>query len=335
MAERQRYYRRIIHISAEDIPNVKLGLLQRELGETPTNEKLIDGVLTFEEYVQRLHTWDKVRAHIGLFGKFWEGGETLLYPPTWIDRAERLALYLKNKQRIARGVGVDPGEGSANTAISVVDEYGLIKLYSEKTPDTDRVVDLVIDIILRYGIAPERVLIDRGGGGKQHADQLRKAGFNVRTLHFGDKPSLPPQRYKTQFQQKVDDRENKSAYLNVRAQMYYQLRILLDPGSDDRDYTSESAWLELAEDRQRIVGEIRGFTIPHEYTKLREQMSPIPLLTDSEHRIKIPPKHKRDAKSKEVTLTDIIGYSPDELDSLVLGIHAMQMASIRTTAGAV
>lgn len=334
MAERKRYFRKIIHISAEDIPNVRIGILEQRLGE-PISPPVIPGVLTYEEYVQRRTTWDKVRQHVGLSGRFWEGGETLLYPPTWIDRAERLALYLKNKTRIARGVGVDPGEGSANTSICVVDEFGIIKLYSEKTPNTDRVIDMVIDIILRYGVPPERVLIDRGGGGKQHADQLRKAGYQVRTIGFGDKPSIEPQRHRTMFQQKVEDRENKSTYLNRRAEMYYKLRILLDPGSDDREYSSESAWTEVSAERQRIVGEIRGFTIPHEYHKLREQMSPIPLLTDSEHRIRIPPKHKKDAKSKETTLVDIIGYSPDELDATVLAIHAMQMSNVRTTAGAI
>lgn len=330
-----RYYVKIIHICAEETPNVEYGLLQKKLGETPTNEVLVEGILSYDEYVKRKNTWDKIRQHIGLGGKFWDGGESLLYPPAWLDRAERLALFLKGKIRIPRGMGVDPGGGRANTAIALVDELGLIKLEGRKTRNTTVAVDMIIDYIHRYNVPPERVLIDRGGGGDVHADNLRKAGYNVRTVGFGDKPAMFPQRHKTQFNQKVQSVERRQLFVNRRAEMYYSLRVLLDPGDDERDYTSDRAWSEVAAERERIIGDIRGFTIPHEYHELRRQMAPIPLLTDSENKIRMLPKQKKDHKSKEITLMDLIGHSPDELDALVLAVHAMQMSTYRATAGAI
>lgn len=334
----ERYYRKVIYISAEDSPNVRLGLAQQRAGIEPTGldekgQPLVPGILTWDEYVKRRRTWDKIRQRIGLDGRFWEGGETLMFPPNWLDRAERLALFLRDRTRIARGMGVDPGEGTANTAISIVDELGLIKQVSEKTPDTNRVIDFILEIMHEYNVTPERVLIDRGGGGKQHADRLRASGINVRTIGFGDKPSVEPQRHKVQFGQKVETNERRYAYFNRRAEMYGELRYMLDPGTDDRDGL-ERAYEEVAQGKGRIVGDIRGFAIPHEYHRLREQLAPIPMKFELE-RLKLPPKNKRDPNSKEQTLTDIIGYSPDEADSLVLAIHAMQQSNTRTTAGAV
>lgn len=331
-----RYHRRIIRISAEDSPNVRLGLAQLAAGETPTNEIVCPGVITYREFRKRQRTWDKIRQCIGLYGRFWEGGETLMFPPSWLNRAERLWLFLKGRQRIARGMGIDPGEGEANSAFAVVDELGLIDLVSVKTPNTQEIITICLDMMKRFNLTPERVLFDRGGGGKQHADNLRAMGYNVRTVGFGDRPSIELKRGMTQFNEKVQAQERRSVYLNKRAEMYGEFRNLLDPQDDDRDYDSEAAWKEVAADKKRVVGDIRGFTINPAYTRLREQLAPIPLLRDSEGRLWLPPKHKKDPNSKERTLVDLIGYSPDEADAVVLAVHAMQTANNqRTTAGAI
>lgn len=333
--ESPKYYRRVFQISAEDSPNVQYGLLQEEAGITPTNDILVPGVITYQEYKYRRATWDKIRQWIGLDGKFWEGKEMLMFPPSWLTRAERLAIYLQGKTRIARGIGVDPAEGGDSTAISVVDELGLIELISEKTPNTNVIVEMVLDSLHKHNVPPDRVLFDRGGGGKQHADRLRAMGYPVRTVGFGESPAIEPKRGRVQFTEKVDVREQRYTYANRRVQMYDALRILLDPMTDERDYDSESAWKEVAESRQRVVGDIRGFAIPHIYSKIREQLSPIPLKFNHEQTMVMPPKSKRNTltASKELTLTDLIGYSPDEADSLVLAIHAMQMTSHLSKAG--
>lgn len=333
MAERQRYYRKVIHICAEDSPNVRLALAQKACGLPITNETVVQGVLSYEEYVIRRATWDDVRQRIGLDGRFWEGAEVLMYPPAWLDRAERLHYYLKDRPRIARGIGCDPGEGSANTAIAVVDEFGLIEMISERTPDTNRIVDMLLEVMYRYNVSAERVLLDRGGGGKQHVDRMRAKGINIRSVAFNDKPSIEPQRHMTQFRQKVEARERRYAYFNKRAEMYGELRNLLDPGYNE-DLASEQAYRELAQSRERSIDELRGFALPV-HQRLRQQLSPIPLKFELE-RLKLPPKYKKSPDSKEVCLTDIIGHSPDEADALVLAIHAMQtVTQMRSVAGAI
>lgn len=333
MTERQRYYRKIIHICAEDSPNVRLALAQKACGLPVTNEMVVPGVLSYEEYVIRRATWDEVRQRIGLDGKFWEGSEVLMFPPPWLDRAERLHYYLRDRPRIARGAGCDPGEGSANTAIAIVDEFGLIELISKRTPDTNRIVDMLLEVMYKYNLDPSRVLVDRGGGGKQHVDRMRAKGFNIRSVAFNDTPSIEPQRHSALFRQKLEARERRYAYFNKRAEMYGELRNLLDPGYNE-DQASEQACQELAQFKERSVDALRGFALPV-HPRLRQQLAPIPLKFELE-RLKLPPKYKKSPDSKEVCLTDIIGHSPDEADALVLAIHAMQTATQqRSVAGAI
>lgn len=333
MSERKRYYRKIIHISAEDSPNVRLALAQKACGIPVTGEQVIKGILSYEEYIIRKSTWDEVRQKIGLDGRFWEGSEVLMFPPSWLDRAERLHYYLKDRTRIARGIGCDPGEGSANTAIAVVDEFGLIEMVSERTPDTNRIIDMLLEVMYRHNISADRVLLDRGGGGKQHVDRMRSKGINIRSVAFNDKPSIEPQRHTALFKQKVEARERRYAYFNRRAEMYGELRNLLDPGYNE-DLVSEQAYRELAQSKERSVDELRGFALPV-HQRLRQQLAPIPLKFELE-RLKLPPKYKKSPDSKEVCLTDIIGHSPDEADALVLAIHAMQsVTQMRSVAGAI
>ncbi len=335
----KKYYRKIIHISAADTPNVRLGLAQEAAGEIPTGEingePYTKGVLTWQEYQYRRRTWDKVHQSIGLDGKFWEGGETLLYPPQWLNRAERLYLYFKGRHRIARGMGIDAGEGWANTSIYVVDEIGVIDRISQKTPNTNDVIRLTLDMMHKHKLPSDKVLFDRGGGGKQHADRLREMGYPVRTQAFNDKPSSVDRRTRTPFKERVDVKEKKSAYLNVRAEMYGELRVLLDPGIDLLDYDSQIAWQEVSTEKQRNLSEIKGFALDPDDYRLREQLAPVPFLQDGEGRMYLPPKNKKNPNSNERTMIDIIGYSPDEADALVLAIHAMQMASHQSKAGAI
>ena len=69
--------------------------------------------------------------------------------------------------------------------------------------------------------------------------------------------------------------------------------------------------------------------------ELRKQLAPIPLIYDEEGRIKLPPKNKRLSSSSETTLTDLIGHSPDEADSVVLAVYAMEVLAKRPKAGAI
>lgn len=306
-----RYYRKVIQIRAEDSPNVKLGLLQERMGETPSNEIIVPGVLPFDMYKKRRATWDQVRQCIGLDARWWAGADLLLYPPEWLNRANQYAVHLTShfggkhqewSQRRVKSVGVDTGQGTANTSFTAVDSYGLKELVSYKTPDTAVTVDISLMFMARHQIKGEQMWFDGGGGGKEIADQLRRKGHKVNTVFFGESTNPRPRRKRQSIKEKVEVLEDRHVYKNRRAEMYHLLRLLLDPS--------------------RPLGN-EAFAIPEEYTNLRNELAPIPLLYDQEGKIYMLPKHKKDANSDEQCLADLIGHSPDEADSLVLAVYGM------------
>lgn len=306
-----RYYRKIIRITAQDSPNARLALAQQAAGQPVTGKEVLPGVLSWDEYRKRLATWDEVRKTIGLFAQFYTGSEILLFPPEWLNRAAEVAESLGGRQRKAEAIGCDPGEGGANSSWAVVDRYGLIELYSVKTPDTTAVPKVTVALMQRYGVPPEKVALDRGGGGKQHADVLRARGYPVRTVAFGESVVLEPRRGITPFKDKVGNVEEKYAYKNRRAEMYGTLSLLLDPALNET-----------------------GFGIPGGYTNLRKELSVFPKEYDQEGRQCLPPKNRTDPNSKKRSLTDMIGHSPDEADALVLAVFSMVSKAVRNKAGA-
>lgn len=280
------------------------GVPEKDLSpETP-------GVLTYDELQTRLATWDAPRICVGISAQFWEGADALLYPPSWLDHSHELARRLIGAPRQALGLGVDPGEGSADTSLSAVDLQGLIAQESRKTPDTSTIPDMVIDFGRRVRVPPHNWALDRGGGGKQAADVLRRRGYPVRTIAFGGAVETQGRRKKRRSQQQAE-KEERTAYLNLRALLFWQLRELLDP-----------------------AGPNGGFAIPEEHTELRRQLAPIPLTRDGEGVFYVLPKTNRDPKSAKPTLTKLIGRSPDQADSLCLAIHAMLHPAHTAVAGA-
>lgn len=306
------YYRRIIKIKAENSPNVRLGVAQQKAGKSVTDEELVPGVLTYSEYQRRRMLWDEVRQCIGLDAEFYEGADFLMYPPAWLDDAERRAADIDGLDRWAKTIGVDPGEGEANTCWTVCDEKGLISLTSKRTPDTAQIINETISLIKQWGVPPECVFFDRGGGGKQCADQLRERGYDVQTVAFGESVRQEMVDGYVPLDERLDMSETRYAYKNRRAQMYGLLRERLDPSLTE----------EL-------------FAIPAQYNELRRQLSLIPLRWDQEGRLMLPPKSKPNKKGTDLdnipglskgnkeTLIGIIGNSPDEADSLVLAVYGL------------
>lgn len=315
----RRYFRKVIRIKAEDSPNVRYAQAQLSRGLRPTNEVLVPGVLEYPEYRRRRRTWDKVRQCIGLDAEFYEGSELLLFPPDWLNRCEEWADYLKREKthRVAKAMGVDPAEGGDKTSMTVIDELGIIDRISRKTPDTSDIPNEALALMLKYNIPPHRVGFDQGGGGKQAADTLRRKGYPVRTIPFGAAIASEPRRGILRLAERKEIYEERYVYKNRRAQMYGDLSELLDP----------SLWEE---------GE--GFGIPREFPEFRQQLAPIPKTYDGEGRLELPPKNRRGLdpeNSKKKTLVEIIGHSPDEVDSLVLAVHVMLYSTKTYTAGAI
>lgn len=294
------YYRKVIKIKAEQSPNVRLGLAQERMGIEPTHEILVPGLKTFADYKKHRNLWDDIKQCVCLDAEFYEGGKILMYPPDWLNHANKLADSLKGKTRKALTIGCDPAEGGDSSCWAVCDELGLIELISMKTPDTSIITGYTLALMKRYKVDATNVLFDRGGGGKEHADRLRLQGHNVRTIAFGESPTDLKKYDRATKQSKahrVDVDETRYAYKNRRAEMYGILRLLLDYTNGD------------------------GYALPAEYIELRRQLAPIPLRYDAEGRLILPPKHIPDGSknTKTETMADLIGCSPDEADALVLG----------------
>lgn len=297
--EGDRYYRKVIRIKAEQSPNVQLGHLHVRQGKKPTNEILIPGLVDYDTYTKRRKLWDKVMQCIGLDAEFYEGTEVLLFPPEWLNAAEQRAETLRGRKRIAKTIGVDTAEGGDNSVWAVADELGLMDLVSMKTPDTAMIPAQTLTLMRQYNVNANNVLFDAGGGGKQHADVLRHQGHRVRTIAFGGAATPPRQRAMKTLEQRDLDDETRYVYKNRRAELYGLFSLRLDPSAEI------------------------PFAIPQEYTELRKQLSPIPKQWDGEMRLVLPPKHKKSPGSTEVTLTELIGHSPDEADATVLAVFGL------------
>ena len=309
-----RYYRKVIHVRAEDSPNVRRGLFQQSQGIEPTDELIVPGVLTWGEYQLRRATWDKVRQCIGLDGVFYQGAEVLLFPPDWLNRAAEIARSLVGKVRHAKAIGIDPAEGGDKTAMAAVDEMGLVELVSRKTPNTAEITGEALAFMRKHNVSADHVVFDRGGGGRQHADRLREQGYNVRTVAFGEPLTLEPKRGMVLIEERKEIREDRYVYKDRRTEMYHILSQLLDP-----------------------VETPDGWGIGIEQAALRNQLAPIPKLMDDKGRYWLPSKGTITDQMKErnvKTLIDIIGHSPDEADAVVMACWRMLYAPKRAKAGA-
>lgn len=312
------YYRRVIQIKAIDSPNVRMGLAKARLGLPNPNEIVVPGVKSYADYLRHRSELDPIKASVILDAEFYEGKEVKMFPAQWLSACRERARNLKYKQRrIAKGVGIDPAEGGDKTSMCAVDEWGIIELTSRKTPNTADITREAKAFMIKHQVAPEHVYFDRGGGGKQHADRLKEEGYSVNTVSFGEPLSLPFRTGIRLVDEKVDHQGERYQYVNRRAELYGNIRQLIDPSLQF-----------LSERLKEAPKDWDGFAIPDDTPECREllrQLAPIPLTYDREGRLKLLSKNKPSAltTSKEPTLTELLGCSPDEADSLALAVHAM------------
>jgi hypothetical protein len=298
----------VIRIRAEDSPNVILAHTEIAAGKKPSGKIVVPGVKQYWEYRENRNSWDAHQQCVSLDADWYEGADVKMYPADWLNYAKIRAREIVGQRREAKAIGVDTGEGSAETSICVVDELGVIELQSRKTPDTSIIPGWVLALAIKYSVPPERISFDAGGGGYEHACVLRKQGYAVRTVPFGT-PLVAEKRMRglvKPLKERVQETEEHYVYKNRRAQMYHLLRLKLDPNNG-------------------------GFAISREYIELRRQLAPIPLRYDGEGRIYLPPKQLKpgDEDGSKETIIKLVGCSPDQADSLVLAVYTMLLKKSR------
>jgi hypothetical protein len=328
------FHRRVIHIEATDSPNVQYNQTLVDKGYKPSGKVIIPGVKSWNQYQLDLATMDDIQITVSLRARFYKGKELMMFPDAWLNLAAERAERLRGQPRVAEAMGIDTGEGKSNTTWTIGDYRGVIKQISRKTPKTNEIVWDTIDLIEKYQIMPEKVIFDRGGGGKQIADFLREKGYNVQTVGFND--AVIPDEPAYSVEERRDQREQRRAYFNRRAQLYMDFRNLLDPDrfllKRDRGADSVDGGDSLFDD---ALVEPEGFAIPAECHELFRQLAPIPLRRDAEGVVRMIPKNKKNPNSKELTMVDLLGCSPDEADSCVLMVHGLLQADRLIEAGAI
>jgi hypothetical protein len=152
----------------------------------------------------------------------------------------------------------------------------------------------------------------------------------VRAVGFGESVNPPIRSGMSTILQRTDDREDRVAYFNRRAEMYGELSLLIDP--------SGVGGMLLP----GTVGKThvhQGFAIPSDrygpqYAELRRQLGPCPKIY-VEGRLKMLPKSKasKSASGSQKTLIELLGCSPDESDAVCLAVHGLLHQKRRSTAG--
>lgn len=301
-------FRNVIRIKAVDSPNVRLAMNQVAAGEEPTNEVLIQGLKTWNEYQLNLKTWDEAKQCVSLDARFWKGSDVRMFSEHMLNLSLAYARELEEGmvKRKATAIGCDPAEGGDDTCWAVTDEHGLIELISLKTSKTSIIADMTIQLMRQHGVEAYNVMFDRGGGGKQHADYLAKMGYPVRTIGFGGNISLEVKLTAETFYSRKEVSEERTEYADNRSMMYGMLRDRMNPDYGNR------------------------FGVPARYATgqnnsgIFDQIKLIPLLYNDRMKLKLIRKARQGANARnrkptdEPTFMDLINRSPDQTDALVM-----------------
>jgi hypothetical protein len=298
------FYRKVIHIDGLDSPNVKIGKAWEAAGKSGMPPELIPGLLNWPEYKRRERIWDPIKRQTRLHGHFYRGEEHLMFPPLWLDACEDAWEQVATMRRSPCYMGIDTAEGGGDMTVwTVIDWVGVVDVVVMSTKESEVINPITMKLMAKWHIPARNVVYDKGGGGAVHVRLMRARGYRVRGTYFAESPNEPRE------------------YKNRRAEIYGLLRKAMNPKLWTKTPPSESG---NAGDTWR-----RCFAIPADESELfspelREELSVLPMLYDSESRIFLPPKNRTgNAKATRIkTIREMIGRSPDRSDSLALAVYA-------------
>jgi hypothetical protein len=321
-----RLFRKVLHVSGDHSPNVIAGRAWEAGGKVGKCPRPIPGILSWEQYQERLANWPPMRVRTRLLGLFPDEAGQKLFPPEWLDIAQalgrKIAAYnsqpgqergrLRTGRPFALGIDVAHGGGDL-TSFCVLGRWGVPfvwnaelrrwewAIFTKPTPDTQEIPGTTLRLMKRFNIAPQAVAFDSGGGGQQIADQLRGHGYDVSNVDFGSTEGVDTAEYK-----------------NRRVAMYGELRKAMEPKPGVRRL--------LATDPAEWHGKkLRCLALPPDEADLRQDLAVLPLLYDGEGRLRLPPKDKprKTSGRSEPCVRELLGgRSPDRGDALALAYFA-------------
>jgi hypothetical protein len=294
--------RTVIHIDGDDSPNVVAGRLWRKRGHEGTPPTVIPGLLSWGQYQFRVRNWDDVKKRMRLHGHFYEGADMLMFPPQFLDQAEELWEVVQPLKRGPFYMGVDVAEGGRDlNCWAIIDHLGIIEIDAKKSDrDTTMIQTVTLEKMQKFKIPGRRVCFDRGAGGKQHVDYMRRAGHKVRAVGFGEGSTEP------------------KIYQNKRVEMYALLARAFDPA---RWVMVEVGDQKDKPDEEKLMEWVVGMGLPPDMHLLREELAVLPVMYDAKQRQMLPPKARSGVQREQspiVTLDSILGRSPDRADALAL-----------------
>jgi len=324
-----RLYRKVIHVSGEQSPNVLFARSHIAAGRAGPPPVVAPGILTYADFQARQANLppDKVRTR--LLGLFPDEADERLFPSEWLDIAQKLGAELQRLIAIVEAeraavnerdddglprsrsgihyrfdhpysLGIDVASGGGDETVWVVlGRYGVREIVAKRTPDTSEITGVTLRLTRKYHIWPGAVAFDAGGGGQQIADNISdRENWGLRIVAFGEAARKP------------------AMYRNRRAELYGELRNALEPKRRAR------AMLKLP--AEQWPPKKRFLSIPPDDAKLREELAVLPKSYDGDGRLRLPPKSRsRGGDRREPAVRELLGgRSPDRADALVLALYA-------------
>ena len=206
------------HVSAYDTPNfTACGITPEDISQGTRHEKAQEvpypRLITPQWVSDRFKAWGEASApyQVRVMGNFPQQGEDTLIPLLWIELAMERWEDTPDGQPVQLGVDV-AAYGSDKTVIAVRKGQKLteLKVYSQK--NTRETAGLVSAQAREHGT--RKIAVDEIGIGRGVVDSLDEEGYSYTGVNVSER-STDPDRYH-----------------NLRAELWWNMRELLDPDKD-------------------------------------------------------------------------------------------------------
>ena len=170
-----------------------------------------------------------------------------LIPWHWIEQAQERTLEPGEPNEL----GVDVGAGG-DASVTAHRRGGVVRILSEDhNPDTMQTCGKVV--AERNGTEAKRVKVDMIGIGRGIVDRSRETGDNFQGVNVGDAPICSDLEDCLPRKGVHDKRCNKNRFVNLRAQLYWELREKFERGEIDLDKNDRGTAAELVSLRYKRV----------------------------------------------------------------------------------